>query len=117
MRTCKPFLGFKPKNDREGVLQDIHWSGGDFGYFPSYALGYIYAAQFKEAMLKDVPNFDEHLRQGDIRPIREWLTDHIHQYGSMKKPIEIVQDVTGGPLQAQPLINYLTQKYRGLYQL
>lgn len=111
------YLGIQPKNDREGVLQDIHWSGGDFGYFPSYALGYIYAAQFKEAMLKDVPQFDDHLRSGTIAPIREWLTEHIHQFGAMKKPIEIVHDVTGGPLKAQPLINYLTAKYRDLYNL
>jgi carboxypeptidase Taq len=111
------YLGIRPKTDREGVLQDIHWSGGDFGYFPSYALGYIYAAQFKKAMLKDLPDFDGLLRSGNITPIRNWLTTHVHQYGALKKPIEIVKEVTGGPLNAQALIDYLTSKYRELYSL
>jgi carboxypeptidase Taq len=111
------YLGIRPKTDREGVLQDIHWSGGDFGYFPSYALGYIYAAQFKKAMLKDLPDFDGLLRSGNITPIRNWLTTHVHQYGALKKPIEIVKEVTGGPLNAQALIDYLTTKYRELYSL
>lgn len=113
----KAYLGIEPSTDREGVLQDIHWSGGDFGYFPSYALGYIYAAQFKQAMLKDIPNFDSLLGEGQLTPIRKWLNQHIHQYGKSKKPIEIVQDITGGGLKAEPLIHYLTEKYRELYQL
>ena len=111
------YLGIRPKTDREGVLQDIHWSGGDFGYFPSYALGYIYAAQFKKAMLKDLPDFDGLLRSGNITPIRNWLTTHVHHYGAMKQPIEIVNEVTGGPLNAEPLIDYLRAKYRELYSL
>ncbi|HET6871477.1 MAG TPA: carboxypeptidase M32 [Sporolactobacillaceae bacterium] len=111
------YLGIRPKTDREGVLQDIHWSGGDFGYFPSYALGYIYAAQFKKAMLNDLPDFDGLLRSGNLTPIRTWLTTQIHQYGAKKKPIEIVQEVTGGPLNAEALIDYLTKKYRDLYLL
>lgn len=111
------YLGIQPPSDREGVLQDIHWSGGDFGYFPSYALGYIYAAQFKQAMLKTIPNFESLLGSGKITPIREWLNENIHQYGALKKPIEIVKDVTGGGLKAQPLIDYLTTKYKELYRL
>ena len=78
------YLGIRPTNDREGVLQDIHWSGGDFGYFPSYALGYLYAAQFKNTMLKSLPNYNDLLANGEIKPIREWLTKNIHQYGAMK---------------------------------
>ncbi|MBX4341064.1 carboxypeptidase M32, partial [Mycobacterium tuberculosis] len=84
-----------PKNDAEGVLQDVHWSGGSFGYFPSYALGYIYAAQLKQAMLKDIPEFDALMESGNLLPIKEWLTKNVHQYGKMKKPIEILKDVTG----------------------
>ncbi|TCP31532.1 carboxypeptidase Taq [Scopulibacillus darangshiensis] len=111
------YLGIKPDHDREGVLQDIHWSGGDFGYFPSYALGYLYAAQFKHTLLKDLPDFDDNLRSGRIRPIREWLTDKIHQYGKLKKPMDILLDVTGEELNAKYLINYLNEKYRDVYHL
>lgn len=111
------YLGVVPEDDAKGVLQDIHWAGGDFGYFPSYALGYIYAAQFKHAMLKEIPNFDELLAEGNIQPIREWLTKYIHQYGKMKKPMEIIKDTTGKNLNAQYLIDYLTNKYRDVYRL
>ena len=58
------YLGIRPRNDREGVLQDVHWAGGSFGYFPSYALGYMYAAQFKHTMLKDLPNYDHIIGRG-----------------------------------------------------
>ncbi|KAA0550182.1 carboxypeptidase M32 [Bacillus sp. BGMRC 2118] len=111
------YLGVRPKNDGEGVLQDVHWSGGSFGYFPSYALGYMYAAQMKEAMLKDLPNFDQLVEEGNLVVIREWLTEKIHQHGSMKKPLEILQDVTGEGLNAEYLIRYLEKKYEQIYQL
>ncbi|MGR5985849.1 hypothetical protein ACUIAK_17025 [Bacillus cytotoxicus] len=68
------YLGIRPETDVQGVLQDIHWADGSFGYFPSYALGYMYAAQFKHKMLEDIPNFDALLEEGNITPIREWLT-------------------------------------------
>ena len=89
------YLGIRPENDANGVLQDVHWAGGSFGYFPSYALGYMYAAQFKNKMLEDLPNFDQLLEEGNLTPIKEWLTRNIHQYGKMKKPLEILTDVTG----------------------
>jgi len=111
------YLGVRPSHDGEGVLQDVHWSGGSFGYFPSYALGYMYAAQFKAAMLKDLPQFDELLAEGKFSVIREWLTENIHQYGKMKKPLEILHDVTGEGLNAQYLIDYLEEKYSRVYQL
>ena len=82
------YLGIRPENDAQGVLQDVHWAGGSFGYFPSYALGYMYAAQFKQRMLKDIPNFDALLEEGNITPIREWLTEHIHQYGKTKSRLK-----------------------------
>lgn len=113
----KEYVGIEPDNDANGVLQDVHWAGGDFGYFPSYALGYMYAAQFKQAMLQDLPNFDEWLSQGNLRPIKEWLTRNIHQYGKTKKPIEILQDVTGEGLNAEYLIQYLENKYKEVYRL
>ena len=111
------YLGIRPDNDVNGVLQDVHWSGGSFGYFPSYALGYIYAAQFKYAILKDIPNFDELLEEGNIEPIKKWLTKHVHQYGKMKKPLEILKDATGEGLNAKYLLQYLNEKFSKVYQL
>ncbi|MCT6922678.1 carboxypeptidase M32 [Metasolibacillus sp.] len=111
------YLGVRPANDGEGVLQDTHWSGGMFGYFPSYALGYMYAAQWKHAMDKDIPNFDELCGKGELLPIREWLTDKVHQYGALKKPFELLNEATGEGLNAQYLADYLKEKYTKLYQL
>ncbi|WP_078380243.1 carboxypeptidase M32 [Sutcliffiella halmapala] len=111
------YLGITPPSDAKGVLQDVHWSGGAFGYFPSYALGLMYAAQFKQAMLKDLPNFNELLEKGDLQPVKAWLTEKVHQYGKLKKPLEILKDVTGEELNVDYLITYLEEKYRGIYQL
>ncbi|MGN4125614.1 carboxypeptidase M32 [Lysinibacillus sphaericus] len=111
------YLGIRPQTDAEGVLQDMHWSGGMFGYFPSYALGLIYAAQWKHAMDKDIPNFDDLLARGELLPIREWLTAKVHQYGALKKPFELLQEATGEGLNGTYLANYLQDKYTKLYQL
>lgn len=111
------YLGIRPDNDAVGVLQDVHWSGGSFGYFPSYALGYMYAAQFKHAMLKDLPHFDELLEKGELSPIREWLTEQVHRFGKTKKPLEILRDATGEGLNADYLIRYLEEKYKAIYQV
>lgn len=113
----KEYLGIEPGTDREGVLQDIHWPAGDFGYFPSYALGYVYAAQFKHAMLRDLPDFDGHVRSGDIAAITQWLSEHIHRFGSLKKPLEILNDTTGEGPNPDYLIRYLTEKYSEIYRL
>lgn len=110
------YLGIRPTNDAEGVLQDVHWAGGAFGYFPSYALGYIYAAQIKRAMDKDIPNFGELLEARNISSIKEWLAKNIHQHGKMKKPIEIIKDITGEGLNSAYLVKYLEKKYKEIYQ-
>ncbi|MCP3030737.1 carboxypeptidase M32 [Halobacillus sp. A1] len=110
------YLGVTPRKDSEGVLQDIHWAGGDFGYFPSYALGYMYAAQIQHAMKQEI-DIDETIKAGDFHQIKQWLTKNIHQYGKMKKPLSILNEVTGEGLNADYLISYLTDKYRGIYQL
>ncbi|MCK0473947.1 carboxypeptidase M32 [Halalkalibacter sp. APA_J-10(15)] len=112
----KEYLGVVPAHDGEGVLQDVHWSFGAFGYFPSYALGYIYAAQMKEAIVRDLPQFDQYISQGDYTLIHEWLKKHIHHHGATKKPAEIIKGITGNGINAQPLLSYLNEKYRRLYQ-
>ncbi|PLS03559.1 carboxypeptidase M32 [Neobacillus cucumis] len=111
------YLGIRPNNDAEGVLQDVHWAGGSFGYFPSYALGYMYAAQFKHKMLEEIPNFDRLVENGELLPIKEWLSEKIHQFGKMKKPLEILQNVTGEGLNPNYLIDYLYEKYKDVYQM
>lgn len=111
------YLGIRPENDAEGVLQDVHWAGGMFGYFPSYALGYMYAAQMRQAMEKDLPNFDELCENGNFKPILHWLTTNVHQYGKCKKPLEIIQETTGERLTATYLATYLQNKYTTLYQI
>lgn len=111
------YLGVRPSHDGEGVLQDVHWAGGSFGYFPSYALGLLYAAQFKKAMQQDIPNFDELLSSGQVAPITAWLTDKVHRHGAVKKPLEILEEATGETLNGDHLADYLEAKYKKLYQL
>ncbi|AIC94519.1 carboxypeptidase M32 [Shouchella lehensis] len=111
------YLGIRPDHNGEGVLQDVHWSSGDFGYFPSYALGFIYAAQINQVIRKEIPDVDDLIRSENLEPIREWLTEQIHQYGAVKKPKELIAAMTGGGIDPQPLIHYLTEKYTRLYQL
>jgi carboxypeptidase Taq len=111
------YLGVRPENNGEGVLQDVHWAGGAFGYFPSYALGYMYAAQLKAAMVKDLPNFDELCLNGEFSPILNWLTENVHKHGKMKKPLDIIKDTTGEGLNAKFLADYLSEKYTRLYNI
>ncbi len=111
------YLGIRPKNDAEGVLQDVHWAAGSFGYFPSYLLGYMYAAQFKNVMMKAIPEYDGLLKTGNLEPIKEWLTKHIYRYGKTKKPLELMKEVTGERPSAKYLTEYLVEKYTALYEV
>lgn len=111
------YLGIRPNNDSEGVLQDVHWSAGNFGYFPSYALGYMYAAQIKNAMVKTIPEYDELLKTGNLQPIKEWLSARIQRFGKTKKPLELIEEATGEGLSAKYLTDYLVKKYSSLYNL
>jgi carboxypeptidase Taq len=110
------YLGIVPENDAEGCLQDVHWSGGDFGYFPSYSLGNIYSAQFLHAMKQDL-NVDQLLLEGNLIPIKEWLTEKIYRYGKLQTPGEILKRVTGEETNAKYLIAYLTEKFTDVYKL
>lgn len=113
----KEYLGVEPRHAGEGVLQDVHWSGGSFGYFPSYALGNMYAAQFAHTLRKAMPNLDEEIEAGRLLPIKEWLTEQIYQYGKLQDPAEIILRVTGEELNPQYLIDYLTDKAKDIYRL
>jgi carboxypeptidase Taq len=111
------YLGITPADDAEGVLQDIHWSFGGIGYFPSYTLGNLYAAQFFHTLKKEIPDYADHVAQGDLSVIREWLRERIHQYGKLYTPNELVLKVTGEELDAKYLVEYFEEKYGKVYGL
>ena len=110
------YLGVRPETDTEGILQDTHWSGGMFGYFPSYALGSAIAAQLFYYMEGVMP-VKKYLEEGNLAPIREFLRENIHQYGAVKKTQELIKDTTGEAFNPDYYITYLTEKYRKLYEL
>jgi carboxypeptidase Taq len=113
----KEYLGIEPSNNEEGVLQDVHWSGGSFGYFPSYALGNMYAAQMRNTLMKKLPDFDHLVEQGNLLPIKAWLVEQIYQYGKALTPTEIIVQVTGEELNPDYLVSYLEEKYKEIYRL
>lgn len=111
------YLGIRPTSDTEGILQDIHWYSGSFGYFPSYLLGFIYAAQLRDAIIHDLPNFDQLIEENRLVTIRKWLTEHIHQYGKLKTSNEILNSLNISGINEQPLLKHLKEKYREIYKL
>jgi carboxypeptidase Taq len=113
----KTYLGIVPSTDTEGVLQDVHWSWGLIGHFTSYAMGNIIASQWWHQMTQEIPNQDELMAQGKITPIREWLIQNVHQHGKKYLPTELIQRVTGGPIDTAPYLTYLQSKYGELYQI
>ena len=115
-KKYKDYLGVTPTDDAEGVLQDIHWSGASFGYFPSYALGSAIAAQLYHYMAQQIPVAD-YLKEGNMVPIREFLRDHIHKYGAVYPTNELLKKVTGEEFNPDYYIRYLTEKYTKLYHL
>lgn len=111
------FLGITPANDSEGVLQDIHWSDGSFGYFSTYALGNLVAAQLWESVKKDIPNLLEQIQLGDFEALTGWMKDKVHRHGAKFEPQELVQRITGSKIDPKPYMRYLTEKYSDIYNL
>ena len=110
-------LGIVPPTDSEGCLQDVHWSRPMFGYFPTYALGNLYAAQFFETAVEQVPLILNELADGKTDALLGWLRENIHRHGRKFTPRELVQRVTGRPLDHEPFIRYVTDKYSSIYEL
>lgn len=110
------YLGLTPSNDAEGILQDIHWSYGEFGYFPSYAIGSAISSQIY-AKIRELMPVDDYLKEGNITPIRDFLRDSIHKYGATKNTNQILMDVTGEELNVDFYVDYLKNKYKELYSL
>jgi carboxypeptidase Taq len=113
----KDYLGVDVPDDAHGVLQDVHWAGGDIGYFSTYALGNLIGAQLWERARADLPDLDAALEQGDGTPLREWLGEHVHRHGRKFTPRETVERVTGAPIAVAPFVRYLREKLTPLYGL
>jgi carboxypeptidase Taq len=111
------FLGVVPPNDTQGVLQDVHWSGGAIGYFPTYSLGNLIAAQLWEKIRNDIPDLDQQIAGARFDALLGWLRENIHRHGAKYEPIELLRKVTGQGLEAEPYLSYLEQKYSDIYQL
>ena len=114
MRT---FLGLTPPNQAQGVMQDVHWSAGHLGYFPTYTLGNLYAAQFFARAEQDLGDLEVDFARGDFGALLGWLREKIHRQGKRHRPRELVRAVTGEDLNPQYLINYLQKKFGELYDL
>jgi len=115
--TFKKYFGLTPPDDAHGCLQDIHWSFGGIGYFPTYTLGNLYAAQLFEQARVDVGDLDAQFAVGDFLPLKKWLNEKIHHPGQKYRASELVEVVTGKPLSPAPLIRHLKAKFGALYGL
>ncbi|MCK4332131.1 MAG: carboxypeptidase M32, partial [Thermoplasmatales archaeon] len=110
-------LGITPKNDREGVLQDMHWSGGSFGYFPTYAIGTIYASQLFKKLSEENPNICNEIEQGNFANILVWLREHVHKHGRLMTAEELIKNTCGEGLNSKVFVGYLKDKYYPLYDV
>jgi carboxypeptidase Taq len=113
----KEYLGFRPDSAAVGVLQDTHWSQGLFGYFPTYLLGNLYAAQIFNQANREIPDLGKNVARGDLISLREWLKDRIHRHGKTRSAAELIQELTGHPLSPRHFLSYLEDKFGRLYGL
>ena len=116
-QKMEQYLGVHVKKDSEGCLQDIHWSHGAMGYFPTYTLGNLYAAQLFESIRKAIPDLDSQVREANFEPLLTWLREHVHRHGRRKMAAEIIRDCTGAEPSIEPFMAYLETKYGALYGL
>jgi carboxypeptidase Taq len=111
-------LGIVPEDDRDGVMQDVHWYAGPIGgAFQGYTLGNIMSAQFYDRALADKPQIEREIAAGEYRTLHTWLSENIYRHGSKYTAGELLERVTGGPLRIEPYMAYLRNKYKELYQL
>jgi len=105
------YLGVNVPDNRRGVLQDVHWSAGTIGYFPTYSLGNVISVQIWEKLREDIPDLDEQFERGEFGALREWLGEHLHRHGRKFTPVETVEKVVGGPIDPGPYLAYLNEKH------
>jgi len=111
------YLGVTPENDAEGCLQDGHWAGGLVGYFPTYTLGNVYAAQLYARAAEELGDLDEAFARGEFRPFLEWLRAKIHRQGARYRAADLIKQVTGSSPDPRPLVDMLQGKYKKLYRI
>lgn len=116
-QKMEEYLGVRPETDTEGVLQDVHWSFGAFGYFPTYTLGNLYSVQFYNKASEELPGLGESFARGDFSGLLKWLRENIHSRGRGRKAEELVEELTGQSLSAAPFMDYLEQKYKKIYSI
>jgi carboxypeptidase Taq len=105
------YLGVNIENYSEGVMQDMHWAGGNFGYFPCYALGNIYDGHLLARMNLDIPEWHQELEKGNFFPVKEWLVRNVHSRGNLYDPLDLFKQITTKELTAGPYLAYLNAKY------
>ena len=110
-------LGITPSCDKDGVLQDVHWSGGNFGYFPTYAIGSIYSCQLFNKLKDENPNVFSEIERGDFKNIIGWLVENVHKYGRITTADELIKNACGEGLNAKVFVDYLKNKYYDLYDI
>jgi carboxypeptidase Taq len=116
-KKMQEYLGVTPPNDRLGVLQDVHWSGGMIGYFPTYALGNLVSAQLWEKIMENIPDLEDQISQGKFDDLLAWLRTHIHRHGAKYEPQQLIKKVTGTGIRPDPYMRYLRAKYAEIYNL
>jgi len=116
-QKMKEYLNITPANDAQGVLQDIHWSGGMVGYFPTYMLGNLYAAQLYEAAKKDIPTLDQEFEKGNFRVLLNWLREKVHRFGLVEEAPKLIQRVTGQAPSSRPWLTYIRDKFGQIYNV
>ncbi len=113
----KAYLGLVPPDDAHGILQDVHWSFGGLGYFPTYALGNLVSVQIWERMQQDIPDIDEQIEAARFDGLLNWLREHVHIFGAKYEPQELMVKVTGSKITPEPYMRYLEAKFKDIYSL
>jgi carboxypeptidase Taq len=111
----KEYFGITPPDNARGVLQDVHWSSGYIGYFPTYSIGNVVSVQLWETLHKDIPNLDEQIEKAEFKPLLGWLVEKVHRHAAKFECQELVQRVTCSKIDPQPYLNYLEKKYTDIY--
>jgi carboxypeptidase Taq len=109
------YLGISVPDDANGVLQDVHWAGGSFGYFPTYSLGNIVAGQLWDRIITDLPDVEEGFAHGEFTALREWLRENLHRHGNKFMPKELIERVVGGPIDVEPYLRQLRERAAEIY--
>jgi carboxypeptidase Taq len=110
----REYLGVEPKDDADGALQDMHWGAGLIGYFPTYSLGNVISVQIWNRARADLDDLDEQIERGDFASLREWLREYVYRHGRKFAPKELIERVSGGPIDAGPYVRYLREKLSSL---